>query len=462
MGPVRGGDRLHAEPGAVLVDHLELLLGVANEVVDRHDDGQAEAGDVLHVLLEVHDAAFNGRGVGRLEFLLVDAAVHLECADGGDDDDGAGLEAREAALDVEELLRAEVGAEARLGDGVVAEAQCELGGEDAVAAVGDVGEGTAVHERGIVLQRLHEVGRERIAEEHGHGAVGLELGGGDRLFLAGVADDDAAEAFLQLVEVLREAEDGHDLGGHGDVEAGLAADAVGHTAHAHDDLAEGAVVHVHDALPHDAVRVDPERVAVREMVVDHRRQQVVRGGDGVKIAGEVEVDVLHRHDLGVTAAGRAALDAEARPEGRLAQTDGGAFADAVERVAEADGRRGLALAGRGRRDGGHQHEAARGLLDLLTVEIQPDLGLVLAVVLKGVRGNVEFRRDLVDGQHLRLVGDIDVGGYGFFSHGRRLGLGRGKGCGRLRACSRLSAFACRKSARERAACLFTRNTPARA
>jgi hypothetical protein len=33
------------------------------------------------------------------------------------------------------------------------------------------------------------------------------------------------------------------------------------------------------------------------VVVDHRRQQVVRRGDGVEIAGEVQVHFLHRHDL---------------------------------------------------------------------------------------------------------------------------------------------------------------------
>src|SRR3546814_2897464 len=70
------------------------------------------------------------------------------------------------------------------------------------------------------------------------------------------------------------------------------------------------------------------------MVVDQRREQVVRRSDGVKIAGEVEVDVLHRHDLGVAAAGRAALHAEARTDAGLAQTDRRLPAPAVERSDE--------------------------------------------------------------------------------------------------------------------------------
>ena len=111
------------------------------------------------------------------------------------------------------------------------------------------------------------------------------------------------------------------------------------------DVAQRAVVHVHHALPGDAPDVEAQLVAVMDVVVDQRRQQVVREPDGAEIAGEVQVDVLHRHDLGEAAAGRAALHAEHGPEARLAQADDGLLADLVQRIAEADGGRGLALAG---------------------------------------------------------------------------------------------------------------------
>ena len=85
-------------------------------------------------------------GVLVLEVVLGDAAVHLERAHGGDDDRRGRLEAGLAALDVEELLGAQVGAEAGLGDDVVGELQRRLGGEHRVAAVRDVGERPAVDE----------------------------------------------------------------------------------------------------------------------------------------------------------------------------------------------------------------------------------------------------------------------------------------------------------------------------
>ena len=123
-------------------------------------------------------------------------------------------------------------------------------------------------------------------------------------------------------------------------------------------IAERPVVHVDDAPPRHPPGVDVERVAPVDVVVDQRREQVVGGGDRVEVAGEVEVDVLHRHHLGVAAAGRPALLAEARPERGLAQADHRPPADGVERVAEADGGRGLALAGGGRVDRGDEDELA--------------------------------------------------------------------------------------------------------
>ncbi len=167
-----------------------------------------------------------------------------------------------AALDVDELLRAEVGAEAGLGHDVVGELQRGLRGDDRVAAVGDVGERPAVDEGRVVLQRLHQVGRERVLEQHRHRPVHLQVARAHRLLVARVADHDVAEALLQILQRGRQAEDRHHLGGDHDVEAVLARIAVGRAAERDRDVAQRAVVHVHHALPLDAAHVDAKLVAV--------------------------------------------------------------------------------------------------------------------------------------------------------------------------------------------------------
>lgn len=354
--PMRAQERLRPHALGRLLNLSDLGVGVGDELVHRDDRRNAELVDVLDVALEVFTALRDGRDILGLQVIFRDAAMHLEGADGRDDHDGRRRDAGLAALDVEEFLGSEVGAEAGLGHDVVRELQGRRRRQHRVAAVGDVGERTAVNKHGIVLQRLHEVRLQRILQQHRHGAIGFQIAGADRLLVARVGDDDVAEPLFEILQIPGEAENGHHLGCDGDVEAALARISVRNAAERIDDLAECAVVDVEDALPADAALVDAESITPVDVVVNERRQKIVCGGDRVKVAGEVQIYVFHRHDLGVTAARRAALHAEARPERRFAQRHDRFLADAVEAVAKADRRRRLAFARRRRADRRHEDE----------------------------------------------------------------------------------------------------------
>ena len=88
-------------------------------------------------------------------------------------------------------------------------------------------------------------------------------------------------------------------------------------------MSAAPVVDVDAAPPRDRERVDAQLVAVKDVSLEHRGEQVVRCADGVDVPGEVEVDVLHRHDLRVAASGGAALDPEHGAERGLAQAEHG-------------------------------------------------------------------------------------------------------------------------------------------
>jgi hypothetical protein len=80
----------------------------------------------------------------------------------------------------------------------------------------------------------------------------VQLLGAHGFALARIADDDVAEARLEILEVLGKTEDRHDFGGHRNVEAGFARVAVGDAAERAHDFAQRPVVHVHHAAPHHA------------------------------------------------------------------------------------------------------------------------------------------------------------------------------------------------------------------
>ena len=403
----------------MLADEGHLLLGVGREGVDRDDDRQAELGDVLNVGVQIDNALFERGQILGVQLGLGHAAVVLERAHGRDEHDAGGIQTGLAALDVEELFRTQVGAEAGLGDRDIGQLEGHAGGLHRVAAVGDVREGAAVHQAGGALEGLDEVGLDRVLHQGGHRALGLEVARVNRLARVVIGDQNIAEALLEVVEVGGQTQDGHDLGGDRDHEVILARHAVHLAAQTDRDVAQRAVVHVEHAGEDDPAGVDAQRVALLQVVVQHGAEQVVRRGDRVHIAGEVQVDVLHRDDLRPAAAGRAALDAEYRAEGGLAQGDHGVLAQLGHGLSQTDGRGGLALARRGRVDRGDEHQlAVRAILHALPRR-SGDLGLVAAVQLELLLLQAGLGRDRGDRLHPAALGNFDIGHHIFLPPANR-------------------------------------------
>ena len=164
--------------------------------------------------------------------------------------------------------------------------------------------------------------------------------------------------------------------------------------------------HIHAALPGDAAGVDVQRVALLDGVVDHGRQQVVGGADGVDVAGKVEVDILHGHDLGIAAAGRAALDAEDGAQGGLTQAEHRLLAQCVHGIRQTHAGGGLAFAGGGGADGRDQDQLALGTVALGQLVV--DLGLVVAVGDDALSLQAQLGRNLGDGLHFGSLCNFDV------------------------------------------------------
>ena len=275
--------------------------------------------------------------------------------------------------------------------------------------MGDVGEWSAVNQRRRAFQGLDQVRLDSIAQQGGHRAVGLEVTRRHGLLGARVAHHDVTEALLQVGEIAREAQDGHDLGRHHDVETILPGKAVCGPAQADGDIAQGAIVHIDDAGPGDAPDIDVQRIAVVDVIVQQRRQQVVRERDRGEVAGEVKIDVFHRRHLRKAAAGGAALHAEHRAHRGLAQAQHGALADSRQCIREADRGGGLAFAGR--RRAGRRHQDQPGML-ARRQRGQPgrrQLGLVTAIGLERGCRDAGALGDVGDRFEGCCLGDLDVG-----------------------------------------------------
>ena len=338
--------------------HGDLVLGVPGEVVDRDDAALLELADVLDVLLQVGEAPRHRPGIGRPDLRERHAAVHLEGTERGHENGAARGERAVPAVDIEELLRPELEGEPGLGDHGVGVRERHPGRRDGVGAVRDVGERTAVDERRHALGGLHQVGLEGVAQQRRHRPDDLEVRRLHRASVGAEADHDPSEALLEILDPVGEAEDRHHLARRRDVEAGLARHTLAMAAETDHDVPQRAVVHVDHPAPQDAPRVEAERVPVMKVIVHHRGQQVVGRRDGMDVAGEVEVDVVGRDNLGAAATRAAALHSEVGPERGLAQGNRGLDAEQAKSLSEAHRAGGLPLARGCGGDGRDQDQAA--------------------------------------------------------------------------------------------------------
>jgi len=149
---------------------------------------------------------------------------------------------------------------------------------------------------------------------------------------------------------------------------------------------------------------------VEDVRLEDRREQVVRRADRVDVAGEVEIQVLHRQDLRVPAAGRTALDPEDRPDRGLAQAEDRPPADRPESLRQRDGGRRLSLAHLRRRDRRDADQLRVGAAAQPPQHRQVDLGLVSPVGLDLVRQQADLLREPRDRPQLRGLRDLQAGG----------------------------------------------------
>ena len=78
------------------------------------------------------------------------------------------------------------------------------------------------------------------------------------------------------------------------------------------NITQLAVIHINNTFPNDPARVDIQSIALLHMVIDHCRKQHVCRCNRMEITCKMQVDIFHRHNLGISAACRTAFDTKAR------------------------------------------------------------------------------------------------------------------------------------------------------
>ena len=128
----------------------------------------------------------------------------------------------------------------------------------------------------------------------------------------------------------------------------------------------------------------------------------------MEVAREVEVHVLHRNDLRVTATSRATLHPEVRPEGRFADTDRSFLTDTVQTIAQTYGGGGLTFARRGRVDRSDEDQFTVLARFNFFDKTRRDFRLIVTVRDQIRRIDTEDRTDLLDRFLVCLASNLNI------------------------------------------------------
>ena len=273
--------------------------------------------------------------------------------------------------------------------------------------MGDIRKRAAVDKRRSSLESLHKVGLYGVLQKRRHSSLCLKPAARHGAVLSIISDDDARKARFKVGSGLGKAEYRHNFAGNGDVKAVVALDPVLFAAEAVADIPELPVVHIDASAPGYSFRVNAKGVPVHYVIIYHRGKQIVRRADGVDIAGEVEVYILHGHYLRVASAAGAALYSEHGAKRRLAQRSGRIFAYLPQAVGKADSGRGLALACRCRRYGRNKNELAVGIFVIAKIA-EIDLGLIFSVALEPLLAYADFSGYILNRAHAAALCDLKI------------------------------------------------------
>ena len=265
-----------------------------------------------------------------------------------------------------------------------------------------------MYECGSTLKGLNEVGLQRILKKRRHSTNRLEVACGYGLFIVGVSNYDLGKSLFEVRNRGCKAEYRHDFRCNGNVVAVLSGNTVYSAAEAVGDEAELTVIHINATLPSNSTGVDIKSITLIDMIIKHCSQQVISRADGVEVACKVKVNILHRNYLCVSAACRAALNAENGAKRRLAESNYNVLTDLTETVCKTDGGGSLTLARRGGGDCSYENKLTVFSFALVEKRVV-NFRLVISVLLKIFFIHTRGRSDLADVFHGCGLCDFNVG-----------------------------------------------------
>ena len=302
----------------MLAQYFNFFICIGCKFVECNHYSLTKALQVLYVLVEVPVTGFHTCDVWLLDIFLSYTTMHLQCLEGNNENGEVWLQTCLAAFNVIELLCTEICTESCLCNSIVAILKSSSCSHDGIAAMSNVGKRTAMNKCRCSLCCLNQIWLQSIEKESYDTATYTHILYGKWLVVLGDAQKDIIDTATKIINACCETHDSHNLRSWRNIETRLCLDAV-LISYTGDDAAETTVVYVHHAAPENLLQLESLCLVLETVVIQKGSNHVVGLCNGMEIASEMEINLIHRQNLGVTATCGTTLHAKAWTERWFAQ-----------------------------------------------------------------------------------------------------------------------------------------------
>ena len=381
----------------MLAQYFNFFICIGCKLVECNHYSLTKALQVLYVLVEVPVTGFHTCDVWLLDIFLSYTTMHLQRLEGNNENSEVWLQTCLAAFDVIELLCTEICTESCLCNGIVAILKSSSCSHDGIAAMSNVGKRTAMNKCWCTLCCLNQIWLQSIEKESYDTATYTHILYGKWLVVLGDAQKDIIDTATKIINACCETHDSHNLRSWRNIETRLCLDAV-LISYTGDDAAETTVVYVHHAAPENLLQLEFLCLVLETIVVQEGSNHVVSLCNGMEIASEMEINLIHRQNLGITATCSTTLHAEARSERWFAKCYYSLLANLLHTQGETYRYRSLTITSLCRADSCNKDEMV--ILKLVGVNlVRSNLSDVTAVVFHLVFMDSKFCCHFIDRAH---------------------------------------------------------------
>ena len=269
---------------------------------------------IIYMSTEIFTAFFKCVEIFFFKIFLCHAAVIFHRANSGNENNTGRFNRSEAAFYIEKFFRAQIGAEACLGNSIIRKFKRCFCSTDAVTAMSNIRKRSAVHNGRSILQSLNKIRLNSLFEQNGHCSVCFYVSAINGLTVICVGNKNIAEPFLQIKYITAQAQHRHYLACNGNAKMVLTRHAVKFSAERYNNTAKSPVIHIKASFNLNSSGVDIKFVTLLKRIVEHGTHKIIGRSYCMHIARKMKINVLHRNDLGISAACRSALNSENRTE----------------------------------------------------------------------------------------------------------------------------------------------------